>query len=319
MEERSLTESLAKHAADAPTDSGLLVIVHARLRRRSHRTIGALVAAAAVATVLIASQGLTSPPVSQGAASAWRWESFRTVQVQVPSSWTRYISGPAPCTTFANTAVPTIGRVNGWSASREYTCTTPVIPLAHRQPYLWFNDTQAPGIKQYDGGWTEETRVVGGVKLSVLTKDDTLRRRILDSAQPITGTDHYGCTPEEPAKTPTTTPTVQITSASVCEYWQGSLIAGSSVPDDKVLTLASQVFIPPGITVGPGFGCQDPSARTYVVILHGGDKTWMLTIPYSVCTHLLPRSLALLRLGPHQQFEPAATFDPAKPITPLAR
>ncbi|HWD81606.1 MAG TPA: hypothetical protein VG497_22080 [Kribbella sp.] len=321
--ERLLADSLAKHAADAPTDTHLLETVHARLRRRrTHRTIGAaVVAAAAVATALTASQGLTShPQVSQAPAPGWRWESFRTVQVQVPSSWTQYVSGPAPCTTLADPAVATIGRVNGWPASREYTCTTPVIPLARRQPYLWFNDVQAPGIKQYDGGWTEETRVVGGVKLSVLTKDDALRHKILDSAQPINGTDHYGCAPEQPAMAPISTPTVQITSASVCEYWQGSLIAGSSIPDN-VSTLAGQL-LGRQVRSGPGPrgpGCQDPAARTYIIILRAGDKTWPITVSSTTCAYTWPPDLDLIQIGPHKQIEPADMFDPVGRITPLAR
>ncbi|MFF0268926.1 hypothetical protein [Kribbella sp. NPDC004536] len=323
--ERLLADSLAKHAADAPTDAQLLERVHSRLRRRrTHRTIGAVVVAAAViATAFTASHGLTSrPPVSQAPAPGWRWESFKTVQVQVPSSWTQYISGPAPCTTFANSAVPTIGRLNGWSVSREYTCTTPVIPLTRRQPYLWFDDVQAPGIKQYDGGWTEETRVVGGVKLSVLTKDDALRRKILDSAQPINDTDPYGCTPKQPAPQPASTPTAQITSASICEYWQGSLIAGSSVPSDKVPALSGQLLAPPQVRSGPGplpAGCQDPAARTYVVILRAGDRTWPFTVSYTTCARPLPPVLPLIQLGPHKQFQPADMFDPVKRITPLAR
>ncbi|NUR93705.1 MAG: hypothetical protein HOV67_00455, partial [Kribbellaceae bacterium] len=149
---------------------------------------------------------------------------------------------------------------------------------------------------------------------------DALRRKILDSAKPIDKADYYGCTPEQPANTPTARPTVQITSASVCEYWQGSLIAGSSVPNDKVSTLASQVFVPSRPTAGgPGPGCQDPSPRTYVVILRGGDKTWPVTIPYSVCIQLWPPALPLLRLGPHMQFQPADMFDPVRRITRLAR
>ena len=322
--ERLLADSLAKHAADAPTDAHLLEAVHARLRRRrTGRSIGAVVvAAAAVATALTATHGLNTQPQTAQQTPGWRWESFKTVQVQVPSSWSQYISGPAPCTTFTNQAVPTIGRLNGWPASREYTCTTPVIPLAQRQPYLWFNDVQVPGIKHYDGGWTEETRVVGGVKLSVLTKDDALRRKILDSAQPITDTDYYGCAPEEPAKTPTTTPTVQITSASVCEYWQGSLIAGSSVPDEVVSSLAAQLLAPPRVTSGPGWlpACQDPAARTYVVHLRAGDRTWPIAVPYTTCYGgSSSPALDLIQLGPHHQLQPADTFDPVKPITTLAR
>ena len=196
--EHLIADSLSKHAADAPSDERLLAAVHARLhRRRTGRTIGAaVVAAALVAAAITASHNLanqvrTDPQTAQAPAPAagWRWESFNTVQVQVPTTWVQYISGPAPCTTFANSAIPSIGRLNGWLSKNWYTCRDAVLPLNKRQPYLWFGDVQAAGIKQYDGGWTEETRLVGGTKISVLTNDDTLRRRIVDSARPITGTE----------------------------------------------------------------------------------------------------------------------------------
>lgn len=86
---------LSHHAADAPSDDGLLSEVQHRLRRRTGRTIGAAVlACAAVATAIIATHSLNE---------------LRTA--------------------------PSIGRPD---------------------------DVQAPGITQYDGGWTEETRSVGG-------------------------------------------------------------------------------------------------------------------------------------------------------------
>jgi hypothetical protein len=135
--ERLIADSLAKHAADAPTDAHLLDTVHARLHRpRTGRTIGAAVlAAAAVATAITAAHSLTElrtdPQVSRPAPPdpGRRWESYKTMQVQVPSNWTQYISGPAPCTTFANSAVPSIGRFNDWLGKYGYTCEDAVLPL----------------------------------------------------------------------------------------------------------------------------------------------------------------------------------------------
>ncbi|MFD7160296.1 hypothetical protein ACFV9C_37300 [Kribbella sp. NPDC059898] len=320
--ERLIADSLTKHAADAPTDDHLLAGIHARLhRRRTHRALGAVViAAAAVATAITASQGTTHPQPAQQTPS-WRWESFKRVEVQVPATWTQYISGPAPCTFMANSAVPSIGRVNGWSASREYTCRTPVIPLAQRQPYLWFDDVQKPGIKRYDGGWTEETRAVGGVKVSVLTKDDALRRKILDSARPISGTDSYGCSPEQPADEPFTKPPAQFTSASLCEYWQGSLIAGSAVSAGSARELADRIP-DPNEPVRPApvpYGCQDPAPRVYILHLRAEGQTWSVRYSYNSCVNLVPRIIDFLPLGPHKQLEPADTFDPATPIVSLPR
>ncbi|HEY3508256.1 hypothetical protein [Kribbella sp. NPDC051137] len=322
--ERLIADSLAKHAADAPTDDHLLAGVHARLhRRRTHRAIGAVVvAAAAVATALTASQATTHPqPAQQDPAPGWRWESFKTVEVQVPAGWTQYISGPAPCTFMANPAVPSIGRVNGWSASREYTCRTPVIPLAQRQPYLWFDDVQKPGIKQYDGGWTEETRAVGGVKLSVLTKDAALRQRILDSARTITDTDSYGCAPTQPLDDRGRPPATRVTAASICEYWNGDLIAGSAVPAATVSALTTglrDTFNPHTDPLIPA-GCQDPESREYVVLLRSEDRVWPVHLPYTTCVRYFPAVLSFIRTGVHHQLQPATGFDPVERIKPLAR
>ncbi|RZU14190.1 hypothetical protein EV645_5054 [Kribbella rubisoli] len=321
--EQLIADSLSKHAADAPSDDRLLAGVHTRLRRRrTGRTIGAVViAAAAVATAITAThlELRTDPQIAQNPQTGWRWESFRTVQVQVPARWTQYVSGPAPCTFLGNSAVPTIGRLNGWPASKVYTCNTAVLPLARRQPYLWFNDVQAPGIKRYDGGWTEETRVVGGVKLSVLTKDDVLRRTILGSARPITNTDYYGCTARQPADGPTGKPTAQITAASICEYWNGSLIAGSEVQSDKALALADQLLNASTPRPAPQpASCQD-EAREYVIHLRADNQSWPVHVPYTVCSINNWPGLDLIRSGPHQQIQGADLFDPVKPIPSLPR
>ncbi|HET6743894.1 MAG TPA: hypothetical protein VFH76_33375 [Kribbella sp.] len=325
--EQLIADSLSKHAADAPSDDRLLDAVHARLhRRRTGRALGAVVvAAAAVATAITAShtQLNTDAPIAQNLAPGWRWESFRTVQVQVPSTWTQYVSGPAPCTILSDPAVPIVGRVNGWPESRRYSCATPVIPLDERRPYLWFDDVQAPGVTRYDGGWTEETRVVGGVKLSVLTKDDALRDKILDSARPIAGTDPYGCSPQQPVQVSIQAPDIreQVTSASVCEYWNGSLIAGSAVPAGQVAELSRQVIadlqtrsVPPVPA-----GCNDPAAREFVVLLHTGNKTQAVHLPYSVCFAYNGAVLDIIRSGPHHQLEPAQLFDPPSSFTPPRR
>jgi hypothetical protein len=334
--------SLSKHAADAPSDDHLLSTVHHRLRRRrTGRTIGAVVlACAAVATAVTATHSLTTelrtdPSVARPGAPdpGWRWESYKAVQIQVPSSWTQYISGPAPCTTFANSAVPTIGRLNGWLSKNWYTCSDAVLPLIRRQPYLWFDDVQAPGIKTYDGGWTEETRVIGGTRVSVLTNDDALRRRILDSGRPITGTDDYGCTPADfrPHGTRANDPVI---SGGICEYWKGSLVAGSSLPTARAAQLARLLTTAPeGRPPGSPPGCQDVSPRTYVVILHTRSTSWPVRVSYSTCnlTRQFPAddgttarlvgypALDLIRTGVHNPGQPSDLFDPARPVTPPPR
>jgi hypothetical protein len=338
--EQLIADSLSKHAADAPSNDHLLEAVHARLhRRRTARALGAIVvAAAAVATAITASHNLptelhTDPQIAQQPAPGWRWESYKTVQVQVPSSWTQYISGPAPCTPSASASAPVVGRFNDWLGKYGYTCEDAVLPLDRRLPYLWFNDVQAPGIKQYDGGWSEETRIVGGTKVSVLTNNEALRRRIVDSARPITGTDYYGCTPTESLASGTPV-NAEVTSAGVCEYYKGTLVAGSRLSTPQVTQLARLLrTAPTGRPVAPPPGCQDTSPRTYVVTLHTRSASWPVRIMYSTCdvsykfatddgkTQRLVGYpvIDLLRTGVHKPNQPSDLFDPAHPLTPSPR
>lgn len=342
--EELIVESLSRHAVDAPSDEHVLSAVHHRLRRRrTGRTIGAAVlACAAVATAITASHSLTGelrtdPQVARPGTPdpGWHWESYKTAQVQVPDSWTQYISGPAPCTAFGNTALPTIGRFNGWLGKSAYTCEDAVLPLGRRAPYLWFNDVQAPGTKQYDAGWTEETRLVGGTKISVLTKDDALRRRILDSARPITGTDYYGCPPTDlgprgtglNAKDP-------ITSANICEYWRGSLVSSSRLAAKPAAAFAQRVNASPEGPQSPrAKGCGNIDQRTFVVTLHGREKSYpvWLIADYCIVDHTFETddgttqrradaaTLDLIQQGVHHPNQPSDLFDPVHPITPPNR
>jgi hypothetical protein len=342
--EQLIADSLSKHAADAPTDDRLLARVHGRLRRRRiGRSVGTVVlACAAVATAITAThsvttEGGTDAQVARPDAPApgWRWESYKTAQVQVPSNWTQYISGPAPCTTFANSAVPSIGRLNGWLGKGWYTCGDAVLPLSRRQPYVWFDDVQAPGIKQYDAGWTEETRLVAGTKISVLTKDDALRRRILDSARPITGTDYYGCAPTNLGPHGTGLDAKdQISSADVCEYWRGSLVSGSRLGAGTATAFARRVSSSPeGPQSARAKGCGNVDQRTFVVTLHGRAQSypvWIIADPcvedhtFSTDDGTTQRradstTLGLIRHGVHNPHQPSDTFDPVRPITPPNR
>lgn len=336
-----ITESLSTHAADAPSDEHLLSTVHHHLRRRrTGRTIGAVVlACAVVATAITATHSLTSelrtdPPVARPGtpAAGWHWESFKTAQVQVPDSWTQYISGPAPCTPLSG---PVIGRYNGWLGKAGYTCEDAVLPLDRRVPYLWFNDVQAPGIKQYDAGWTEETRLVAGTKLSVLTKDDVLRRRILDSAVPISGTDYYNCPPTDLGPHGTgLNAGDQFTSADICEYWQGSLVSASKLAAGPATAFARRVDgSPEGPKPARFEGCGNVDQRTFVVTLHGRYTSYPVWVILDRC--LVDRSfptddgtvqrradattLDLLLQGVHHPSQPSDLFDPPGPLTPSPR
>jgi hypothetical protein len=304
--ETLLTESLDRHAAEAPDDQDLLTTVHSRLRRRrTGRSIGAAVlAAAVVATTITVSQSLNHDAGPAGktdsttAVTGFRWESYKTVQVQVPAQWTNFTSSSAPC---GSSEAPVVGRFSPWLTLKTVGCAVAVLPLKERHEYVWFDDVQKPGIKQYDAGWTEETREVGGVHVSVLTKDDALRERILDSAVPLTnGPDAYGC--EQNGYLPTEDDSTEslvlgkIDSVDICEYWgayqanqQPSLIAGSSLAGAKATHLAQQITkerltAPKTSSEAPLF-CLPLGLKTIRLTLHGPDGNWSMLFKEQNCTN----------------------------------
>jgi hypothetical protein len=314
--EHLITRTLDDHAADAPSDAGLLTGVHIRLRRRRNtRMLGAAVlACAAVAATVTAGQSLNSevtpakePVAPQTIPAArtqsntglsLRWESYKTVQVLVPASWKAYASGPAPC---ALSTGPVIGRLSP-RLDRKRGCALAVLPLADRHEYLWFDDEQKPGIKQYDGGWTEETREVAGVRVSVLSKSDTTRREILDSATPITKTDNYGCTSRlggdqvfhESGSLPARDANLRaVSTVSICEYWGGgvspvqgaTLLSGSRLTGSRARTFAAELTeaTPDPTTPETLPGCTDDGGRTFVVTIASPVAHWPSRLHYSPC------------------------------------
>jgi hypothetical protein len=215
----------------------------------------------------------------------------------VPASWKTFSSGPAPCGT---SKAPGVGRLSPWISLKNPVCAVAVLPLAERHEYVWFDDVQKPGVKQYDGGWTEETREVGGIHVSVLTKDNALRERILNSAVPLTnGPDAYGC--EQNGYLPNDEDSTErfvlgkIESVDICEYWskynsqQSSLIAGSSLDGKQATNLAQQITrelrTAPKIAIASGLLCQPQGLKTIRLTLHGPDGNWSMLFHEQNCTN----------------------------------
>lgn len=327
--ESLLTATLDRHAGEAPADHTLLSTVQRRLRRRrTGRAVGvAVLACAVVAVAATVGQTLTNdvmPPPNSGktadvaAKAGWRWESYKNVQVQVPAKWDNYVSGPAPCPGFSGNS-PTVGRFSPWQGGR-LTCGVAVLPLADRHEYLWFDDVQKPGVKKYDGGWTEETRDIDGVHVSVLTRDDALRREILDSAVAFNGRDAYGCESaisdlDRSGLPPTNLGTVS--AVDICEYWGGGvsrppagpLIAGTRLVGQRAGALAKALSQPQS-TKTLGNGCSDDGGRTYELTVHGTNGSWHGAFALSGCS-VDPYStmFKLIRTGVHNPAEPSKLID----------
>lgn len=204
--ETLVTESLETHAASAPSDATLLGTVHRRLRRRRQaRTAGAVVLGCAV--VAVAGVGIhsltrpdTAPPVAQPPAG-WHWESYANVEVQVPDQWTEISAGRlATCPAEKLRSDGWVGRPSMLSQLAT-GCgvvaqgAADVGEAANRVPYVLFDFNAAPGVTQYDAGWTKEVRAVGALKIAVFGTDASVRAQVLDSARVIDGVDSNGCAP----------------------------------------------------------------------------------------------------------------------------
>lgn len=212
-----------------------------------------------------------------------------------------------------------VGRFYDWLPRDHYVCDFPVYPLKDRQPYVWFDDVQEAGIKQYDGGWSEETRVVGGTKVTVLAPTEAQRRRIIDTARPIGATDAYGCTPTD-SGAGTEMRTEVATGAEICEYFNNSLIASSRIAGRLAAQLGKAMLKDLARPTQPPIeSCNDRDPRTYVVKLHSGARSWTMRLVTDGCRVPFPDSVYILRSGPHDDYDPSSLADPPFKITPPQR
>jgi hypothetical protein len=120
----------------------------------------------------------------------WRWESFGGIEVGVPETWEYGTTGTPPCLQRKGEA-PYVGRPGPVAL---IGCVEQVPELANRTSFLWLGGSGSrPGVRSYDHGWVEKTRVVRGVRLTVFTDDASLREGILGSARVAGQTDVFGC------------------------------------------------------------------------------------------------------------------------------
>jgi hypothetical protein len=317
--ETQLARSLAEHAADAPSDESLLADVHSRLsRRRRARATGAVVlACAAVATALTATQGLTDrnpPPTSNiapaprlGVAEApagWHWESYSNIQVQVPDSWREGGANPLWACSKEKPAGPMVGRIS-LLMYPAMACIKPAPPLELRVSHLFFDYNQRPGVFPRGDGWTEETRVLDGLSLTVFSDDDAIRRQILDSAVLINGTDVHGCTPTSPLATGSEDrPAAKgglasvgaVDSVQICAYTDSAdpirppLLASAEISGDRARTVGEALLAAPVVasvmnrdpTVASS-GCQTTDRENLVLKVHGDKGVQQVLVRFDGC------------------------------------
>ena len=286
--------------------------------------------AAGVVGVSLMLEGDDSGPVASSSADSgtaapydgWRWESYQTIEIQVPEYWKYGTTGSPPCLV-KEMRPPYVGRPG---AKRAIGCRDPYPQLAHRASYLWFDaksrnptaearaadmgiatGSRTPGVRPADHGWIEETRSVDGVLVTVLSDDDSLRQRILDSARVIDGKDVNGCTPDHPlARTPQGRPAStgglasigSIESIAVCRYAiavgadKRNYIAGRRAPmiGSSMLTGKAAQALVDAITAAPeGSGpneqdCLDSyGSEVMVLTVHGSERDQEVLMRYNGC------------------------------------
>ncbi len=158
----------------------------------------AAVAAAAALFVVFATTGEPATPGASGkdvagaqpAPAGWRWEWYGTVEVQVPDDWGYGTTDSPPCLDTDKPRHPYVGRPG---PVPDIACAGSDAPPGGRTDYLWFGTRATAGVEDLGGGWAQETRVVDGLALTMLSADAALRARVLDSARPATG--RNGCPP----------------------------------------------------------------------------------------------------------------------------
>jgi hypothetical protein len=258
-------------------------------------------------------------PADRGqAASApddgWRWESYQTIEVQVPEDWDYGVTSSPPCLV-KKVQRPYVGRPGG---VRAIGCRDPLPVLAYRASYLWFDSKgrnpaksawaaehrgRTPGVQPADHGWVEETRLVDGLHVTVLSDDDSLRRRILDSARLIDGSDANGCTPSHPladlphgrpASTGGLASLGSVESVAVCRYAisdhagdqrRAPLIASSAVTGDAAGAMVDAIISAPAGSGPNDKECIDTYGSDILVLkVQGSNHGQEVLIRYSGCS-----------------------------------
>lgn len=162
--------------------------------------------------------------------------------------------------------------------------------------------TRTPAVQAPDHGWVEETRDVDGVYITVLSDDDSLRRRILDSARVIDGADSNGCTPDHPlAHQPEGRPTstggltslgtiksISIGRYAIGEYaerWQRApLKASSSLFGEAARSMVEAIISAPEGSGPDVEDCIDSyGSEILVLTVRGSDRSQEVLIRYDGC------------------------------------
>ncbi len=167
----------------------------------------------------------------------WRYESYAGVQVQVPPTWgwgaapvrdDRFAGDVGGCGTSRAKVRPTTDRATGSALTpfvgRPSTLAGPCLPwgsagVLPSSDAVWFASPLPAGLRDL-GSVEAETRTVGTQEITVFSRDQALRERILATARQV-DVDGNGCPTAAVASSTVGPRTLDPVSLSVCVYAQG--------------------------------------------------------------------------------------------------
>lgn len=309
--EQLMRAGLAERAGQV--DAGVPVRVD---RPRSRRWLLPAAAAAAVVIIVVGALllpggNVPAPPADDRtlvanppAPSGWRLESWHGVQVSVPPDW-GWGGAPSPpedlgepagsgrlsdCGMAAyrsaagkpiqDAALPYVGRpimmTDACTAIHDQDFPRPTAP------YVWLGAAIEPGTRDLGGGWQQTTVEVGGSTVTVATKDDALRERILGTARANPGTD---CEAELGEPTVSDFTVDEPSGMSVCAYRRSDRSNGFPLQYATEVDAASTRRFLAAVDTAPKLQCIDSYTDEWVVLrIHGKDgKTQVVLVDTGDC------------------------------------
>ncbi len=253
---------------------------------------------------------MTRPSLGDEPSKGWRWESYGGVELQVPSDWGFGTTDMPWCVARgARRGRPYVGRPGG--AIPAILCPNATLSQMGDR-YVWFGSSEPIERVTGDGGWIRETRVIGGVGVSIKLDDAAMVERILDSVRVVQDADVSGC-PLYHALTSATGPLRPapfwdvaagdvVLGGSVCRYSlleQTQSRAGADAPSalsgSRRLTAVEGAAIRDAVAAAPiGSGPNDPASclpevsrgdEVVVVTLETDAGSRELFVRYSGCDH----------------------------------
>ena len=315
--ERALRDTLHTHA-EAPIFRPLQVDVSAApSRRRWTRWVpaAAVVALVALAVPLVLSQAgggpfravpangsgeqapvassqADGPSIGSAAASGWRWESYRVLSYQVPTTWGYgYAPDTAWCVGEGRTAYGAIVDLAGETRAVPSILCPRAIPL-DRLPM--FVSVRAAGAadRGWDlpSGWSVASTELNGYWLEVVHPDNQqeVADEIVASVRPIAEVDPNGCVA---AAAPLQS--AQVASpdrVSLCQYERGvdhPLLASTVLTGERAATVVDALTRAPAGSGPDGSSCAVEGAVTgeteVIARLWQGSTAQDVRVRYAAC------------------------------------